>query len=124
MAKLFLKLIFAGRKTFEEVPEIYQAEVKNLILKKVAEGDLTAQKYFEKIFKQEMFILEFMDLNGARTFLNELRKEFSSKTDKVANATAGNIAALTADGKIADSGLKVASMEDFTTYLDTIFPAN
>lgn len=34
MAKLFLKLIFAGRKTFEEVPEIYQAEVKNLILKK------------------------------------------------------------------------------------------
>lgn len=53
-----------------------------------------------------------------------LHVDISGKADKVANATAGNIAALTADGKIADSGLKVASMEDFTTYLDTIFPAN
>ena len=25
--------------------------------------------------------MEFVDLNGARTFLTELRKEFSSKTD-------------------------------------------
>lgn len=57
MSKLYLKLILAGRKTFDEVPTNYQAEVKNLLIEKVNSGDSTAKKYFEEKFKEQEEIL-------------------------------------------------------------------
>ncbi|MBQ6296624.1 MAG: hypothetical protein IJK81_02895 [Selenomonadaceae bacterium] len=45
----------------------------------------------------------------------------STKADKVANATAGNIATLDANGNLVDSGISFAVDADITTMLDNIF---
>ena len=47
MAKMYLKLILAGRKSFQDVPEKYQTEVKKLLAEKVKNGNLTAKKILE-----------------------------------------------------------------------------
>ena len=44
MAKLYLKLILARRKTFADVPSQYQAAVKKLIAEAAANGDILAQE--------------------------------------------------------------------------------
>lgn len=50
MAKIFLKLILAGRKKFSDVPANYQAAVKNLLVEKMNGGDLDAKKIFDENF--------------------------------------------------------------------------
>lgn len=50
MAKLYLKLLLARRKNFEEVPEIYRAEIKNLLAEKIKSGDSVAMEFYEKYF--------------------------------------------------------------------------
>ena len=49
MAKMYLKLILAGRITFSEVPANYQDEVKNLISQKALSGNLTAVKIWKEL---------------------------------------------------------------------------
>ena len=49
-AKLYLKLILAGRKTFDEVPQNYKAAVKTLLEEKSKNGDKIDTFYFEKFF--------------------------------------------------------------------------
>ena len=44
-----------------------------------------------------------------------------TKADKVANATAGNIATLDANGNLVDSGVTFAADADITTMLNSIF---
>ena len=45
----------------------------------------------------------------------------STKADKVANATAGNIATLDANGNLVDSGVTFAADADITTMLNNVF---
>lgn len=66
---------------------------------------------------------EFIDLDGARAFLNKTRNEFHSYVDektKIENATGGNIPALDSNGKLIDSGRGVANDDDVKAYLDGI----
>ena len=44
-----------------------------------------------------------------------------TKADKVANATAGNIATLDANGNLVDSGVTFAADADITTMLNNVF---
>ena len=50
MAKLYLKLILAKRKNFEDVPKIYFDEVKKLIIEEFKSGNLIAREIYEKYF--------------------------------------------------------------------------
>ena len=52
-----------------------------------------------------------------------LHVDISGKADKVANATAGNIAALDANGNIVDSGIGVATSADVTAMINEVFGA-
>ena len=47
-----------------------------------------------------------------------------AKADKVANATAGNIATLDADGNLTDSGVTFASDADVNTMITSVFGAS
>ena len=51
MAKIYLKLILAGRKTFDEVPANYKAAVKNLLKEKAERGDAVAKKILEGVIE-------------------------------------------------------------------------
>ena len=53
-----------------------------------------------------------------------LHVDISGKADKVSGATAGNIAALDADGNIIDSGVAVATNADVNAMLDEVFGSN
>ena len=44
LSKFYVKLILAGRKSFNEVPANYKVEVKNLLEEKAAKGDFDAKK--------------------------------------------------------------------------------
>jgi len=55
---------------------------------------------------------------------NGLKVDISGKADKVANATAGNLAGLDANGNLTDSGLRMATDTEVNTALDAIFPSN
>lgn len=60
--------------------------------------------------------------NNAITVQSDgLHVDISGKADKVANATAGHFATLTADGNIADSGVKVATAAEVAEMLDEVF---
>ena len=62
--------------------------------------------------------------NNAITVKNDgLHVDISGKADKVANATAGNIATLDANGNVADSGVTFATDAQTTAMLDAIFGA-
>ena len=62
--------------------------------------------------------------NNAITVNNDgLHVDISGKADKVANATAGNIATLDANGNITDSGVTFATDAQTTAMLDSIFGA-
>ena len=52
-----------------------------------------------------------------------LMVDVSDKVDKVANATAGNLATLTAEGGIADSGYTFATTADITELIGELFPS-
>ena len=48
IAKMYVKLILAGRKNFADVPSNYKVTVKNLIDEKVKNGNLTAIKIWKE----------------------------------------------------------------------------
>ena len=51
MAKIYLKLILAGRKTFGDVPSNYSAAVQNLLVEKAENGDSVAKKILKEMMK-------------------------------------------------------------------------
>lgn len=51
MAKIYLKLILAGRKNFDEVPADYKTAVENLLREKAARGDAVAKQILEEVTK-------------------------------------------------------------------------
>jgi len=60
--------------------------------------------------------------NNAITVNNDgLHVDISGKADKVANATAGNIATLDANGNLVDSGYTFSTAAQTTAMLNTIF---
>lgn len=62
--------------------------------------------------------------NNAITVQNDgLHVDISGKADKVANATAGNIDSLDANGNIADSGISVATTAQVTEMLNEVYGA-
>ena len=52
-----------------------------------------------------------------------LMVDVSDKVDKVSNATAGNIALMTAEGGISDSGYSFATSADVTELIGELFPS-
>ena len=82
-------------------------------------------------------MINYMDLNGARTLKNKILAEIDSTYQKKSDAvnidtsnliakdsstTVGNIAVFDSDGGITDSGLQVATLAEVNAYLDTVFP--
>ena len=62
--------------------------------------------------------------NNAITVKNDgLHVDISGKTDKVANATAGHIVTLDANGNILDSGVAIATNAEVTEMLNEVFGA-
>ena len=62
--------------------------------------------------------------NNSITLRNDgLHVDISGKADKVANATAGNLAGLDANGNITDSGVTFASDNDVNAMLTEVFGA-
>jgi len=45
MAKIYRNRILAGTRTFDEVPQTWKAQVKNLLKEDVANGVITAKEY-------------------------------------------------------------------------------
>lgn len=115
IAKLYAKLILAGRKTFEEVPENYKAAVKTLLE--------------EKKQGAKFFMIEYINLNGARVFLGKIRGEFL--TQSAAESTylkrTGAAEGAYKDGNgdnISATYIKkneIADDSDLNNYLENIF---
>ena len=61
--------------------------------------------------------------NAIEVKADGLHVDISGKADKVSNATAGNIAALDANGNITDSGISVATTAQVTEMLNEIYGA-
>ena len=60
--------------------------------------------------------------NNAITVQNDgLHVDISGKTDKVASATAGNLAGLDANGNLTDSGSGIATATEVTEVLNEVF---
>ena len=51
MAKIYLKLILAGRKNWNDVPPNYKAAVKNLLEEKAESGDSVAKEILKEVTK-------------------------------------------------------------------------
>lgn len=51
MAKIYLKLIMAGRKNFDDVPSNYKAAVKNLLVEKAESGNAVAKEILKGVTK-------------------------------------------------------------------------
>ncbi len=47
MAKIWRNRIIAGTRTYQEVPLLWKAQVKNLLRQDVANGVITAERYEE-----------------------------------------------------------------------------
>ena len=50
-----------------------------------------------------------------------LHVDISGKTDKVANATEGNLAGLDGNGNLTDSGVGIATSAEVTEVLNEVF---
>ena len=79
----------------------------------------------EKVLRIDGYEIEFkvsQAANNAITVQNDgLHVDISDKTDKVANATAGHLAGLDANGNLTDSGSAIATSTEVTEVLNEVF---